>query len=575
MQNSFWSSYNLAKNLLENQQWQEAAIAYYHAIEINPDFPWSYYSLGEALFQIEQWEEAAVAYRRAIELNPDFFGSYHNLGDTLSKQEKWQEAAEFYRRAIELNPDFFWSNYNLAQSLLKLQRWEEATKFYRHAIEINPDFPWVYSHFGEALAQIGHWNEAATAYHRAIELNPEFAWNYYHLGEALLKIENWLGAATAYRQMIELNPEFPWAYYYLGEASFKLENWEEATSAYHQAFQFDPTLPEISAKLTKALLKRAQPALKAARNDENRTSLANSNEESLAHKALRLEPENPELYFQIANSLAREHQVENAIIFYQLASQSKSSHAEINLFPKKGDEENLAEPQPSDLRDQYLARVIAGKTFAEVGGLWGTANERVSVAHHYGAVSVTMIDITPLEAPLWQAFRSRIATLNLTHCHCISRDICQLQLSEIGTPYDVVHCAGVFYHHPHPMQVLVALRQITKEYLILTSAITPELVENEQGCYQIPASGVIFIPALSESERAILKADWEKCLLEFSNALGITEKVVFNINDCAPWWWLPTATALKSMCETVGFQVVDSGFTGHDHSLTLLLQVKS
>jgi hypothetical protein len=35
----------------------------------------------------------------------------------------------------------------------------------------------------------------------------------------------------------------------------------------------------------------------------------------------------------------------------------------------------------SDPRDVFLGRVARGRTFADVGGLWGVVNEKVSVAH--------------------------------------------------------------------------------------------------------------------------------------------------------------------------------------------------
>ena len=38
-----------------------------------------------------------------------------------------------------------------------------------------------------------------------------------------------------------------------------------------------------------------------------------------------------------------------------------------------------------DVRDTYISQVVAGKSFADVGGLWGTVNEKVSVAHAHGA----------------------------------------------------------------------------------------------------------------------------------------------------------------------------------------------
>jgi hypothetical protein len=231
----------------------------------------------------------------------------------------------------------------------------------------------------------------------------------------------------------------------------------------------------------------------------------------------------------------------------------------------------------TDIRDQYIARVVQGKTFAEVGGLWGTVSEKVSVAKQFGATELTMIDAASMTEHqyLWQAFHDRMVSLDIDKYHCLSLDICDIQIEEIGQPYDVVHCAGVLYHHPHPMQMLVALRKITGQYLVLTSAITQEVIENEKGRYEIPSSGVMFVPALNDSEREILTVYWEQFMIKERGmaVMGITQTADYNLNNFAPWWWLPTAHALRSMCEVAGFNVLDSGLTWHNNALSLLLSV--
>ncbi len=528
---SFWSYSNLGAVLLKLEQWQEAVIIYRTAVEINPDFSWSYYSLGEAYGKLEKWSESAASYQRAVDLDPNHSGSCHKLGDALFQLEKWSEAATAYQRAIALNSEFFWSHYNLALTLVKLQDWLAAT----------------------------------FAYQRAIELNPDFFWTYHNLGEALLKTQQWKAAATAYQRAIELNPHLSWSYYNLGDALTQMHEWNEAVSAYLCALQIEPALPQIYAKLGDALIKRTPASLDAA------TSYYH-------HELQPLHA--PEFYCEIAQKFAECDRLDQAIVLYMMALEIRPQDAAISgklaeVVEKKhlsGDRSILSELETDDIRDRYIARVVKNHTFAEVGGLWGTVNEKVSVASKYGAVSLTMIDVTPASAQFGQDFRDRMASLNIANYNCISRDITQIQLAEIGQPYDVVHCAGVLYHHPHPLQILTGLRQITGEYLILTSAITQEVIENERGRYEIPASGVMFVPALSEAERAILTAYWQPHLYG-SPIIGLTEKAVFDVNDFGPWWWLPTASALESMCKVAGFKVLDKGWTWNNNALTLLLQV--
>jgi tetratricopeptide (TPR) repeat protein/2-polyprenyl-3-methyl-5-hydroxy-6-metoxy-1,4-benzoquinol methylase len=529
--NSFWYYYNLATVLLKLENWQEAIFAYRTGIEINPDFAWSFYSIGEAYGKLEKWSEAATAYRRATELNHDDFGAFHKLGDALFQLERWSEAVTAYQKAIALNSEFFWSHYNLALSFAKLQDWSAAT----------------------------------IAYQRAIELNPEFSWTYHNLGEALLKTQQWKAAATAYQRAIKLNPDISWSYYNLGDALSEIHEWNDAVSAYLCALQIEPSLPEIYTKLGEVLLKRTPVDLDVA----------------VSYYYHEMQPlQSPEFYCKIAQDFANSAGLNEAIMLYLMALEIRPKDPEISgklqeVLEKKhhsGESSILLELETHDIRDRYIARVVKDKTFAEVGGLWGTVNEKVSVASKYGATSLTMIDVTPASVHLWQDFRDRMASLNITTYNCISQDITQIQLAEIGEPYDVVHCAGVLYHHPHPLQILVALRQITREHLILTSAITQEVIDNEWGRYTIPASGVIFIPALDEAERAILTAYWQ-AYINGTPIIGLTEKAVFDINDFAPWWWLPTASALEAMCKVAGFKVLDKGLTWDNNALTLLLGV--
>jgi hypothetical protein len=212
-----------------------------------------------------------------------------------------------------------------------------------------------------------------------------------------------------------------------------------------------------------------------------------------------------------------------------------------------------------DVRDQFIQRVVAGGSFAEVGGLWGTVSEKISVAAKAGATSLTMIDAEQPEGELWTKFRDRLAGFGLKQYECISGDICEFGLQPDAPVYDVVHCSGVLYHHPNPMRMLEALRRITKKHLILTSAVTQEIVKNELGKYTVPSSGLIFVPALSDRDRQILAKYWtEKAGVEV--CYGISEPVPhWDTSAFGPWWFLPTVTAMKAMATSCRFRIIDSG----------------
>jgi hypothetical protein len=227
-----------------------------------------------------------------------------------------------------------------------------------------------------------------------------------------------------------------------------------------------------------------------------------------------------------------------------------------------------------DLRDKYIGKVVKGKSFADVGGLWGTVNEKVSVAHAYGADALTMIDISPPGGELWRLFEDRRWALRLPEVRCISNDILVLADTSPSLQFDVVHCSGMLYHMADSMRFLAALRKITREYLVLTSAVTATRVENDQGVLTIPEATALFVPALQGRECAVLKAYWQRFVGD--GAIGLTrETAAWRPDDFAPWWWLPTVAALKAMCAATGFACQEGGYTWNDNAYVQLLSARA
>ncbi|MBX3409918.1 MAG: hypothetical protein KF859_08530 [Phycisphaeraceae bacterium] len=225
----------------------------------------------------------------------------------------------------------------------------------------------------------------------------------------------------------------------------------------------------------------------------------------------------------------------------------------------------------SDPRDEFISRVVKGRSFVDVGGLWGTVAEKPSVAWGAGASRVGMFDITPEGESLWQRFHERLKEKGVPECECRVGDVAEYA----GDRYDVVHCAGVLYHHPNPLQIITGLRRMAGEYLVFTSAITQTHIENEEGRVEVPESGVLFIPALTARERAVLTRYWAKFEVA---AEGITHPAKYHLTELnatafGPWWFLPTAHAFKRMTESCGFECIDERSWWNNNAHTLLCRV--
>lgn len=234
---------------------------------------------------------------------------------------------------------------------------------------------------------------------------------------------------------------------------------------------------------------------------------------------------------------------------------------------------NLDPQQEADPRDRFLAGVVSGRSFADVGGLWGTVNERVSVAHRLGARSLTMIDAIPEADPFWAAFEERRGKLGVPLVTRVSSDI--VRLAEAPNPplFDVVHCSGVLYHIPEPLRLLLSLKRITREHLVLTSLVARSEYPHAAGPLHVPEAACVFIPALEGAEKEAVANYWQG--LVGDGAVGLTrENPTWRLEDFGPWWWLPRPAALRKLCQTAGFSLVETAEFWEGNAYTLLLSAR-
>jgi hypothetical protein len=206
------------------------------------------------------------------------------------------------------------------------------------------------------------------------------------------------------------------------------------------------------------------------------------------------------------------------------------------------------------ISEQWVAASVQGKSFAEVGGLWGTVNERVTVAARAGAAETAMIDVIPPEDELWTLFRERAATFGVTGTSCVHANLDDPETPHRVGRFDVVFCSGILYHCPAPLHTLQQLRAITAETLILGTASIPETVTNSAGTVSVEPGAALLIPALHQSQLAVL-GQW---LREVgAQAVGVNHPLRdgWDLTDYAPWWWFFTRDHVAALLRLAGFSV--------------------
>jgi SAM-dependent methyltransferase len=185
----------------------------------------------------------------------------------------------------------------------------------------------------------------------------------------------------------------------------------------------------------------------------------------------------------------------------------------------------------------YVRRYAPGKTFADIGCMWGVNGEYSFVAAEAGATSVKAVDVFGPTPEFEAKRRERAPNVEFILGDATRSDT----IARIGQ-VDVVFCAGVLYHHPSPFDLLAALRRLCRETLILRTATIPEV----EG---LPQAAVYF-PMLPENARRF----WDLSSLGAGPQIGIND--AFDPREgYGNWFWGMTPSCVAALLATAGFQV--------------------
>src|SRR5207245_2246771 len=154
--------------------------------------------------------------------------------------------------------------------------------------------------------------------------------------------------------------------------------------------------------------------------------------------------------------------------------------------------------------DEVINSHVKGATFADVGGLWGLLNEKITVAVRAGCRSATMIDITPIGHRFWTDFDQHARSAGVQEYKKVQGNLDDPALPNKAGTFDFVYCSGVIYHVPNPIYTLVRLYELTNRFLLLGSMTVPERITTEAGEISFSGGRTVFLPALDMPTKEVL-----------------------------------------------------------------------
>ncbi|TAL18815.1 tetratricopeptide repeat protein [bacterium] len=196
----------LAKNFIEQRDYETALTILDRAIRQNPNDFMLYQSKGQTLALLGRNEEAAAAFDAASELNTNFSGEMLKIGEVAFNGGDYEIARRHALSALDMDKGYAPAIVLLGRVALKTGNREGAFEYFRKALEINGRDERMLKFIGLFLAQNKEAGGAAEYFEKALALAPEDPGNNYNLALALLESGQTGRAAVYFKKTIELDP---------------------------------------------------------------------------------------------------------------------------------------------------------------------------------------------------------------------------------------------------------------------------------------------------------------------------------------------------------------------------------
>ncbi len=218
--------------------------------------------------------------------------------------------------------------------------------------------------------------------------------------------------------------------------------------------------------------------------------------------------------------------------------------------------------------DEVISSYVKGASFADIGGLWGLVNEKITVAVKAGCRTATMIDMTPVNHRYWNDFDERAKSAGVTEYRKIQGNLDDPGLPDKAGTFDFVYCSGIIYHAPNPLHTIARLHALTTQRLLLVSMTVPQRIVTDAG--EIPFDGgrTVFLPAVDPPTKQILAMHFGALGIKLAG-ISDDQHPWTSLSAYGPWWWLWTPNTLSAMLRSAGFRVVETRETwaGRAHGL--------
>lgn len=272
---------------------------------------------GRVYSEINDADAAQQAYERVLSLVPDYGGAYLNLGNNAFRSGQYKRALDYYEQEAVTHDDPRVKVY-IGRTYIELGRVDSARLAFEAAIAQSDSFAEAHARLAYLYQQNGDVEQGLPHARRAVEQQPDNADYRYLVASMLLRNGEAEDAAGEFRQVVSRDARQSKGYFGLGRALARLGRTEEATRYLAIADSLKQIEDGLREYETKTRLYPDDPAAWATYG----YALYQAGRDSEAMKAyqtvLRIDPENIDVRFGVANLFLKHHDLKRALGEYKV-----------------------------------------------------------------------------------------------------------------------------------------------------------------------------------------------------------------------------------------------------------------
>lgn len=320
--------HNLANNLYELNDYNEAIEHYKTAIKLNPTFTDSYIQCGMVHRKLKMYDHAIKCLLNAYNLDKFNPKVSHGLGITYALLEDYTRAIEHLSKAVTLAPNNNEYNLCLARVLQDADLGHEADIQYHHTCSKFPDYLDAFLAYGDLLTENRFFNEALECFNRAHQLAPEQIDIVEDIGKTYLSMADTDMAIKIFNEILQKYPNRISTLFLIEQTYQESGKIDDAIRVCDQIIAIDPNEP--TAYILKSRVKKsklgdglAEHLLKLAENpsfpDTHQISIQfalgkifddqNNYEQAFNHYAIANALQNKNIHYDINENEAKFNQL--------------------------------------------------------------------------------------------------------------------------------------------------------------------------------------------------------------------------------------------------------------------------